>query len=272
MYKTFFFSLLISFQLFHNSTGSNGEIRTEAIPKIAILGSFHFSGSNDYASITINDLSSEKRQNELDALADALSKFNPNKIMVEWEPDTKTKLDKELEMYLAGNFELPRNEIYQIGFRLAKKVGVRELFPIDYKMYLGDARVTKYLKKQGEFENFQNLISELKEAMEKESLFLSSHTMKEFYYRLNSNTSDAFNKNFYLEKLGAISNEPDSPVLDYVANWYKRNIYMMHQIDTRLQDNDRVLIILGSGHRAILKDLFKDRKGVEYVEIQDFLQ
>ena len=67
----------------------NPNNKLNEIPKITILGTFHFNATNDYSSVQIDSIFSDKRQNELDQLINKIKAFNPTKIMVEWEPKTK---------------------------------------------------------------------------------------------------------------------------------------------------------------------------------------
>lgn len=47
---------------------------------------------------------------------------------------------------------------------------------------------------------------------------------------------------------------------------------MMTNIDKWIDSNDRVLVIVGAAHRAVLKDFYEDRTDVEYLEITNFLK
>ncbi|HIP47399.1 MAG TPA: hypothetical protein EYG92_00320 [Lutibacter sp.] len=250
----------------------NTNTELSEIPKVTIIGTFHFNATNDYSSVQIDSIFSDKRQKELDQLINKTKAFNPTKIMVEWEPETKTELDKNLKKYLNNEFVLPQNEIYQIGFRLAKETGIKELFPIDYQMDLGDAKLVEYLKEKNTFSEFENFISDINKYAAVETDYLKSHSITDYFNKMNSTDSDNFNRNIYLDKLSSISNEPGNPLLEYVSNWYKRNIFIMGQIDVHLQKNDRILVLIGAGHKPILKDLYKNRKNIEYIDIQEYLK
>jgi len=241
-------------------------------PKITILGTFHFDATNDYASTQIDSLFSNKRQIELDKIVDEIVKYKPTKIMVEWEPKTKKELDDNLKKYLKGDFKLPRNEIYQIGFRLAKKANIKELFPIDFQMNLGDENLVDYLNKIDKFSSFEEIINDLKETASDETKYLKSHSISEFYKKINSKENDDFNRNIYLERIPSISYESNNPLVKYTSNWYKRNIIIMGQIDSQIKENDRVFLLIGGGHRAILKDLYINRSNIKYIEINEYLE
>jgi len=84
---------------------------------------------------------------------------------------------------------------------------------------------------------------------------------------LNSSESDNFNRNLYLDGILSIAEKGNSPASDYVSNWYKRNIFIKKNIDDLIDENDRVLVIIGAGHSSILKDFYRNSKEVEYVDL-----
>lgn len=245
---------------------------TDTLPKIAILGTFHFAGTNDLAATTIDSIFSEKRQQELEDLTDKISRYQPTKILIEWEPKYKTETDEELNDYLEGNFTLKKNEVYQIGFRLAEKTGIKELYPIDYPMNLGDSLLEEYIVRKELLNDFQEFMINLQNYSQQESEYLKNNTLLDYFKKFNSDEADNWNRNLYLEALPKLSNETANPILEFASNWYKRNIFIMGEIDNVIEKDDRILVLIGSGHRAILKELYSNRSNVEYVEIKSFLE
>ena len=163
--------------------GNNLEIN-EQLPQIAILGTFHFSNTNDLGAVQIDSIFSEKRQKELDYLIDKISKYNPTKILIEWEPERKAETDTQLKEYLEGNFKLKENEVYQVAFRLAKKTGIKELYPIDYRMNLGDKKLQKYITENDKTNDFQEFMISIQDFSQQESEFLKNNTLLDYFKRL----------------------------------------------------------------------------------------
>uniref|UniRef100_A0AB33KZV3 TraB/GumN family protein n=1 Tax=Tenacibaculum sp. Pbs-1 TaxID=3238748 RepID=A0AB33KZV3_9FLAO len=121
--------------------------------KISILGTFHFANTTDYSAIIIEDLNSSKRQLELKKLVENLAKFKPTKILVEREPILTDSLSKKLIDFKKGKYELPNNELYQIGFRLAKELNLNKIYGIDYHLELGDTELIEYLNEKNLWKN-----------------------------------------------------------------------------------------------------------------------
>lgn len=244
----------------------------EELPKVAILGTFHFGKTNDMNRLEADDLMTERRQEELELLSEKLAAFNPTKIMVEWEPIHYDKVNTELQQYFEGQLTLKNLEVHQIAFRVARKSGIKEILPIDYKLDLGGEEMMKYLNESGKMPEFQNLMDHLQQYLQEESEFLKSNSIIEFYVRYNSENTDNFTRNMYIEVLPKLSREPGNPLLAYTGNWYKRNVFIMGNIDSHLEPGDRVLVLIGNAHRSILKEFYRNRQEVEYVEIADFLR
>ena len=94
-----------------------------ATAKLLILGMFHFkdAGLDGYKPEVDVDILSEPRQAELKDVLDRLEKFAPTKILIEVKAERAEVIDERYRQYLAGDFELEANEIYQVAFRLAKQ-------------------------------------------------------------------------------------------------------------------------------------------------------
>ena len=101
-------------------------------PQVLILGTYHMGGSGDYIQTTADDVLSPRRQREIELLVDALAAFRPTKIMVEAPLTRDSSLNVRYRKYAAGQDTLRRNEIDQIGFRLAKRLDLRRVYGIDY--------------------------------------------------------------------------------------------------------------------------------------------
>jgi len=240
--------------------------------KISILGTFHFANTSDYSAIIIEDLNSQKRQMEVTRLVNNLAKFKPTKILVEREPVLTDSLSNKLIDFKKGQYELPDNELYQIGFRLAKQLNLNKIYGIDYHLGLGDAELIQYLNKEERMDAFSNTLESARNWASKETEYLRTHTLGESLAKLNTSTSDNFNRNLYLDNILNISKHGNSPASDYVSNWYKRNIYIKKNIDDLIGKNDRVLVIIGAGHSAILKSFYRSSTSTEYVDLTNIAE
>src|SRR5262249_22889422 len=98
--------------------------------EVLVLGVYHMSNpGRDIFNTQADDVLTPKRQAEMSQVTAVLKKFNPTKIAVERDPGDK-HLAKDYSDYLAGKHELTRNEIEQIGFRLARELGHKSVFGV----------------------------------------------------------------------------------------------------------------------------------------------
>jgi hypothetical protein len=85
---------------------------------------------HDILNMQADDVLAPKRQAEIAQVIAALKEFQPTKIAVEADVYEK-KVPDAYSDYLAGKHELTRNETEQIGFRLAKELGRKAIYPVD---------------------------------------------------------------------------------------------------------------------------------------------
>jgi hypothetical protein len=71
------------------------------------------------------------RQREVEELIELLAAFRPTKVAVEFTPDRQPRLDSLYAEYRAGRWALRRNEVYQLGFRLAAHLGHEGVHAVD---------------------------------------------------------------------------------------------------------------------------------------------
>jgi len=105
--------------------------QSDARPEILVLGTYHMANpGHDIHNMQADDVLSPKRQQEIAQLMDVLKKFRPTKIAIEAEVGSQREAQRYAD-YLTGKYALTRNEIDQIGYRLAKEMGHRAIYPVD---------------------------------------------------------------------------------------------------------------------------------------------
>ena len=263
--------ILIIFWGCENSSSSNKEKKMDTFPQIGILGIFHFAGTTDYSSVEFESLESEKRQREILEIVEKLKPFKPTKVLVEYPAAKSTKLDSIYHSYLKGKHELTINEIEQVGFRLAQQLKHSKIYSIDYHLNLPFSELIEYAEKNDQ-DRLNELLSSIKKQDKKESEYLQKNTLVDYLIYRNSNEEDLRNKNQYLNNTAKFVSDTNYIGAKFVSKWWERNIMIMSNIDRLIQKDDRILVIIGAAHRAILRDFYEDRIDVDYIEIQDFLK
>ncbi len=241
-------------------------------PQVSLLGVFHFAGStSDVASVQVDSILGNRRQEEIDQVLQKLESYQPDKILVEYPFSKNEKLNEEYKKYLDGKKELTENETHQLGFKLGKRLGHNELYAADYSLNLPFGNLQKFAEAHGKTDMMDKFIRDLQAKANKESKYLEQNTILDYLTRLNTDSSDLWNKNLYLGTMLEMGKDTAYPGAELAGQWYKRNMYILANIDRIAGSNDRILLIMGSGHRAILKQFVKDKNDFNYVEIHDYL-
>ncbi len=241
-------------------------------PKITILGTFHFGSTSDVGAIVMEEVKGERRQQEIQQLVEKLKAFRPTKILVEFPLSIQDTLQRRFEKFKNREFELPSSETYQVGFRLANQSGHDSIYAIDHKMELPFDSLVKYCEANNTPEKFQAIMSIVQSYTKGETEALQDMELASFLLRMNTRHSDRFGNGLYLREILAIG-DPENEVGALVnAIWYQRNMIILKNISKHLQDpEDRVLVIIGAAHRALIMDFLQNRPEYEIVTIADFL-
>jgi hypothetical protein len=225
----------------------------DARPEILVLGTYHMANpGHDIYNLQADDVLSPKRQQEIAQLIEVLKRFHPTKIAVEsdiW----RQRVGREYSDYLAGKYTLSRNEIDQIGYRLAKELGHHAVYPVDVDGEFPIQRVNNYAKANGRAEKLDAISAGWGTLVKKQGDFLRSHTVLETLQYMNSDSRAA--KDMALYYATVPYGEPgDYAGADLLASWYQRNIRIYSNIVKLVESpSDRILVIYGAGHLAWLR-------------------
>lgn len=238
-------------------------------PSIFLVGAFHFAYYNLDAHKTSKenqvDILSDQKQNEMQDLLDYIEKFKPTKIAVESGPVTGY-LMKRYQAYKNGVRKLGNNEIEQIGFRLLDKFKLDTIYGIDAQgVYwdLYDCRdsltlrpILDSISKDYDYKS-DDSISKLYEKFYKEKDKLAQKlTLLNYFKYINSDK--VLNRGFgaYLTGDFELGSKRGADMM--AMDWYSRNLRIYRHIQQiTTSPNDRILVIIGSGHVTVLKHLFE---------------
>jgi hypothetical protein len=240
--------------------------------EVLVLGVYHMANpGRDIFNMQADDVLAPRRQAEIAQVVETLARFRPTKIAIERDPWDKRSAQDYAD-YLAGRHELTRNEIEQIGFRLARKLGHPAVYPVDADGEFPFQRVVNYAKASGRSQELDALQAEVGAMVKAQGEYLAAHTVLETLLYMNAEAKVAQDVGFYYRELH-LGEPGDWAGADLVADWFRRNARIYSNV-TRLADspNERVLAIFGSGHLGWLRhDVSSDptlrlRKLAEFVK------
>jgi hypothetical protein len=239
-------------------------------PEIMVLGTYHMANpGHDIHNMQADDVLSPKRQQEIARLVEVLKRFNPTKIAIEADVSGK-RATQEYSDYLAGKYTLSRNEIDQIGYRLAKELGHSTIYPVDVDGDFPWLRVVNYAKANGLSAKFDSLNAVVGTMVKEQGDFLASHSVLETLRFMNADARVARDMGFYFS-LVRFGEPYEYAGPDLVAAWYQRNIRIYRNIVALITSpNDRILVIYGSGHLGWLRQDVADDQTVRLRKLDDF--
>jgi hypothetical protein len=207
--------------------------------QVLLLGVYHFANPGlDVVKVEVADVLSPTRQDEILSVVAALACFRPSKVAVEALPSSATRLDSLYEAYRLGQHELSPNETEQLGFRLAAMHEHSRVYPVDYRTDFPFGALLEYAERMTAEDNRQqreNTVAEiLNQSNDPEELALS-HGIYMRFARVGA--GDTY--------VGA----------DLLSKWYERNIHIFTNIQRLARSGDRILVVMGSGHAPILREL-----------------
>ncbi|MBZ5664545.1 MAG: DUF5694 domain-containing protein [Acidobacteriia bacterium] len=225
----------------------------DARPEILVLGTYHMSNpGRDIYNMQADDVQSSKRQQEIAQLIEVLKRFHPTKVAIEADIDSQ-KVGHEYSDYVAGKYTLSRNEIDQIGYRLAKELGHHAIYPIDVEGEFPMQRVANYAKASGRAEKFDAMMAGMGTLVKEQDDFLRSHTVLDTLEYMNSDSMAVKGMAFYYA-IVPYGEPGDYAGPDLLALWYQRNIRIYHNIVKLIESpNERILVIYGAGHLGWLQ-------------------
>ena len=240
--------------------------------EVAILGTFHFGPTSDLASIKFDDIETEQRQSEILEVVERLSGYEPDKVLLEYPYESRAELQADYEAYLNGNYELRTNERDLIGFRLAEKLGHDSIYAIDHKLDLPFEPLVQYCQDSDKMDEFNSFVQEIQEFTARETERLTSMSLSAFLANMNTTEFDQLANDLYLRGTVNFGETGREVGVDAAIAWYKRNMYILKNIDRVTGSGDKVLLIVGHAHRAVLKNYIEDRSDMTFLEIGGYLR
>jgi hypothetical protein len=243
--------------------------QSDVRPEILVLGTFHMANpGHDIHNMQADDVLSPKRQQEITQLIEVLKKFRPTKIAIEAEVGSQREAQRYAD-YVAGKYTLTRNEIDQIGYRLAKELGHRAIYSVDVDGDFPYLRVVNWAKANGLSAKFDALAASTGERVKVEGEVLRTHTVLEMlgYMNADSSVTKSVAAYFAFVPYGQ-PYEYAGP--DLLAAWYQRNIRIYHNIVALIDSpNDRILVIYGAGHLGWLRQDIANDATVRLQKLSD---
>lgn len=233
----------------------SGEARPAAA-KVMLLGLFHFDNPGlDAIKYKPLDVMQPEAQAYLVGLAERLARFAPTKVVLEYPDESDAAVNRRYADFLAGKPELPRNEIYQLGFRVARQAQLKRVHGFDAQPPPQEVKLWGYLAQEPEAS--ARLMELIKAESRRLQQLHDTSTLRDILALSNTEAEDRRNKGFYMLLNAVGADRRLFHGADASADWWHRNLRMYALLQRHAAPGERVLVIAGSGHTAILRDFLR---------------
>lgn len=268
MKKCVLFALVLTVVILVVAPGVGAQAPARA--EVLVLGVYHMANpGHDIHNMHADDVLAPQRQAEIAQLIEALKKFRPTKVAVEADVG-EDRIPKRYADYLAGKYELTRNEIDQIGLRLAKELGHKTVYPVDADGDFPFQRVIDYAKASDRSKELEAIEDEVGAMVKAQDAYLASHSVLDTLLYMNADEKIAEDVGFYYRE--AKFGEPgDWAGADLVAEWFRRNMRIYSNVVQLVGSADeRIVVIFGSGHLGWLRHDFASNPTLRVRKLSEF--
>lgn len=248
----------------------------DSLPKVFLIGAFHFAYYNlDVHKVEKDkqvDILSVQKQTELRQLLDYISIFKPTKICV--EAPEEWKIFDQYRLYKTGGAKLRKDEVQQIAFRLVDKFNLDTIYSVDAKTIFSEWPETKdsnvirpyfdSIFANYTFKSNNNYM----ELMKYETDLSMQLSLLEYFKYLN--LPKRLERDYGAYLVGDFKNGSYEGADALATYWYDRNLRIFRNIQRiTTSPNDRILVMFGYSHIAILDQLFKSSPEYNYIKFND---
>lgn len=251
------------------STSGNAE---EPAAEVMVIGVFHFKNPGlDMVKTEQMNVVDDASQAYLEELSARIAEeYRPTRVLVEYQASSDDLMQKRYQEYLAGSYELGVNEIYQLGFRIAKEAGGISVQGYDDRTIGWDSeQLFQVLPTAAPEINevFQQIIADVTRETEEDH---STLTLQELLLKNNAPEQDRLNMDTYI-LLNQVATPGNHEGAVAASSWWHRNFRMYAIIQRAAGPGERLLVIGGQGHTAILKNFLDIDGRLKSVDVRPLL-
>jgi hypothetical protein len=235
--------------------------------EVMIVGGFHMSNpGRDLHNTSVDDVLAPKRQAEIAAVNLGLARFHPTIVAAEWDADV---VAKRYLAYLDGTLKPSKNEVVQLGFRLAKTAGAR-MIGVDAETDFPYAAVETYAKAHG-----QTAVIDAAEALTvgeiAEEQRLIDHGAIAGVLRYLNDPVRLKSDNAWYRTMLRVGGGGEQPGAELLTQWYRRNFLICANLIQAAKPGDRMVVFYGAGHAFLLRQCVQETPGFVLVEPNAYL-
>lgn len=245
--------------------------------QVMVLGTYHFGNPGlDVNNAEADDVTTPRRQRELQALARELARFRPTRIMVERVGFGPELTPKSWQDYAPAKLATDREEAVQIAYRLAHDLkipvhGIDERDRADEETYFPYPKLIAFADKRGRKAEIEALNGPIQAHIKKFTTAQKTTPVAGLLAMWNDPTVYPRDMEFYYGTL-RYAEGLETPGADLNARWYLRNARIFTKLMQQSKPGDRVLVVYGSGHGYWLRHFARETPGYVNVDPVPYLR
>jgi len=236
--------------------------------QVILVGTYHFSNpGKDINNVKAVDILAPERQREVGKVISALAKFAPTTVAVEWPEQV---VNERYAKFRAGQLPESRNEVVQLGFRLARERDLKAVHGIDVDGEFPFDAVVAWAREHGRSGEIDAMLAAGARETAHISALQDQTSIGGVLRYLNTRESIERNHSFYppMLTMGAGERQPGVQLL---SGWYTRNLATCARLLQAIKPGDRVVVFYGQGHIYLLQQCLREQIGVQLVDPLSYL-
>ena len=240
--------------------------------QVLVVGTFHmdYPGLDSHKTSESDkiDVLKEPKKSEVSQLVEYIKKFKPTKIAI--EAGTSWKAVEKLKAYKDGEYRDQRDERYQIAMRIANDLKFDTLYNLDahslsQDMYRNDSIAYNSYTGAIDWEREDASSTAMYDWFDYNDIITKEAPLLDYFKYMNSPESHAYGYGIYLT--GGFKTENNQGADHLSMWWYNRNLRIFRKL-TGITDGpeDRIMILMGNGHAAVLRQLIKVSPEYDFIE------
>lgn len=226
-----------------------------------------------------------KRQQELKGLLDILERSKAEIIFVESQQEKQIFWDSIYHIYYKGGNVQMKNEIFQVGIRLAERLGIKqgvtcvdwshdnsknrsEKYFEDYSLKMNRLADSLMIDENNEFTVYDKMVLQELNMLNNQ---IPDLDLISVYTKLNS---EEYLKKFYYGNITTFMDKNTEGIGAFKTQYnMMRNINIYGNIIKIIlkERPEAVLVLYGAGHVKALKDMFEAHPAIEVIEFDSLL-
>jgi hypothetical protein len=243
--------------------------------QVMLVGTFHFDnpGLDAYKHRFGVDILSPARQREVEDVVTRLAAFRPTKVAVEWSRERQVQLDSLYREYRAGRLQPRASEVFQLGFRLAARLGHERVYAVNVERHealMGS--VEPHIPELEHADSTDAWRARYRRWRAWDDSMKATRTLAAHLRHLNDPATIRRDHGSYLTGFFTVGGDSSYVGPDFIAGWFDRNLRIFRNLQ-RITDraDERILVVYGAGHLATLRHFVESSPEYRLVEAAELL-